>query len=41
MSVSEAQRLTVLEDENRRLRSLLANAMLDKAALTELLSKKW
>ena len=41
MSVSEAQRLKSLEDENRRLKSLLADAMLDKAALNELLSKKW
>jgi putative transposase len=39
--VSEAQRLRTLEDENRRLKSLLADAMLDKAALGELLSKKW
>jgi len=41
MSVSEAQRLRALEDENRRLKSLLADAMLDKAALNELLAKKW
>ena len=41
MSVSEAQRLRTLEDENRRLKSLLADAMLDKAALNELLGKKW
>jgi putative transposase len=41
MSVSEAQRLKALEDENRRLKHLLADAMLDKAALNELLSKKW
>ena len=41
MSVSEVQRLRTLEDENRRLKSLLADAMLDKAALSELLSKKW
>ncbi|MHB8285818.1 MAG: IS3 family transposase [Caulobacteraceae bacterium] len=40
MSVSEAQRLKALEEENRRLKSLLADAMLDKAALSELLSKK-
>ena len=39
--VSEAQRLKALEDENRRLKSLLTDAMLDKAALNELLSKKW
>ena len=41
MSVSEAQRLKALEDENRRLKSLLADAMLDKAALNELLSKMY
>ena len=41
LSVSDAQRLRALEDENRRLKSLLADAMLDKAALNELLSKKW
>ena len=41
MSASEAQRLRALEDENRRLKSLLADAMLDKAALNELLAKKW
>ena len=41
MSVSEAHRLKALDDENRRLKSLLADAMPDKAALSELLSKKW
>jgi putative transposase len=41
MSVSEAQRLRTLEDENRRLKSLLADAMLDKAALSQLLSKMY
>jgi putative transposase len=41
MSVPDAQRLKALEDENRRLKSLLADAMLDKAALNELLAKKW
>jgi putative transposase len=39
MSVSDAQRLKAPEDENRRLKSLLADAMLDKAALNELLEK--
>lgn len=39
MSVSEAQRLRTLEDENAKLKRLLADAMLDKAALQELLSK--
>jgi putative transposase len=41
MSVPDAQRLKALEDENRRLKHLLADAMLDKAALNELLAKKW
>ena len=30
-----------LEDENARLKKLLADAMLDNAALKDLLSKKW
>ncbi len=29
------------EDENRRLKKLLAEAMLDASALRDLLSKKW
>ena len=41
MSVSDAQRLRTLEEENGRLKRLLADAMLDKAALNELLAKKW
>jgi len=41
MSVSEAQRLRTLEDENAKLKRLVADAMLDKAALQELLSEKW
>ena len=41
MSVSEAQRLRALEDENGKLKRLLADAMLDKAALKDLLAKKW
>ena len=41
MDVSEARRLRALEDENRKLKKLLAEAMLDQAALKELLSKKW
>ncbi|WP_433934507.1 IS3 family transposase [Brevundimonas diminuta] len=40
MSVSDAQRLRALEDENGKLKRLLADAMLDKAALNDLLSKK-
>ena len=41
MDVSEAKRLKSLEDENAKLKKLLAEAMLDTAALRELLSKKW
>jgi putative transposase len=41
MDVSEAKRLRVLEEENRKLKKLLAESMLDQAALKELLSKKW
>jgi len=33
--------LTGLEDENARLKRLLADAMLDNAALKDLLGKKW
>src|SRR5580698_9528021 len=39
MSVSDAQRLRSLEEENGRLKRLLADAMLGKAALNELLAK--
>ena len=41
MDVSEAKRLKALEDENAKLKKLLAEQMLDAAALRELLSKKW
>lgn len=41
MDVSEARRLKVLEDENGKLKKLLADAMLDNAGLKELLAKKW
>ena len=41
MDVSDAKRLRALEDENRKLKNLLAESMLDQAALKELLSKKW
>ena len=41
MEVSEAKRLKALEDENGRLKKLLAEQMLDVDALRELLSKKW
>jgi putative transposase len=39
--VSEARRLKALEDENQKLKKLLAESMLDQAALKELLTKKW
>jgi putative transposase len=39
--VSEARRLRQLEDENTRLQKLLADAMLDNAALKDIASKKW
>ena len=41
MDVTEAKRLKALEEENARLKKLLAEQMLDAAALRELLSKKW
>jgi putative transposase len=41
MDVSEARRLRSLEDENAKLKRLLADAMLDNAALKDLLGKKW
>ncbi len=41
MEVSEAKRLRELEAENARLKRLLAEAELDKAALKEIASKKW
>ena len=41
MDVPEAKRLKQLEDENAKLKKLLAEQMLHAAALRELLSKKW
>ena len=41
MDVSDARRLKVLEDENRKLKKLLAEAMLDNAMLKDLNQKKW
>lgn len=41
MDVSDAKRLKALEDENAKLKKLLAEAMLDASALRDLLSKKW
>ena len=41
MEVSEAKRLKALEDENAKLKKLLAEAMLDNAMLKDVASKKW
>jgi len=41
MEVSDARRLRSLEDENRKLKKLLAEAMLDNAMLKDLNAKKW
>jgi putative transposase len=41
LDVSEARRLRALEDENAKLKRLLAEAMLDNVALKDLLGKKW
>ena len=41
LEVNEAKRLRALEDENSKLKRLLADAMLDNAALKDVLSKKW
>jgi putative transposase len=41
MDVSEARRLKQLQEENGKLKKLLADAMLDNSALKDLLSKKW
>lgn len=41
LDVSEAKRLRALEDENRKLKTLVADLTLDKQALQHLLGKKW
>jgi len=41
MEVSEAKRLRELESENARLKKLLADTMLEKTALEDVLQKKW
>jgi putative transposase len=41
MDVSEARRLKVLEDENAKLKRLLAEAMLDNAMLKDIATKKF
>ena len=41
LEVSEARRLRALEDENAKLKKLLAEAMLHNVVLKDLASKKW
>jgi putative transposase len=41
MSVSDARRLRQLEEENGKLKKLLAEAMLDNAVLKDITSRKW
>ena len=41
MTVSDAQRLKMLEAENGKLKRLLAEAMLDNAALKDVVGRKW
>src|SRR6201995_4133167 len=41
MNVSDAKRLKQLEDENAKLKKLLAEAMLDNAVLKDITSRKW
>ena len=41
MEVNEAKRLRELETENARLKRLLAEAELDKAAMKEVIEGKW
>ena len=41
MDVSEAKRLKALEDENGKLKKLLAETMLDIAILKDINSRKW
>jgi putative transposase len=41
LELSDARRLRALEDENAKLKRLLAEAIMDNAGLKDLLSKKW
>jgi len=41
MEVSDARRLKALEDENTKLKQLLAEAMLDNAMLRDVAARKW
>ena len=41
LDVSDAKRLKALEEENAKLKKLLAEAMLDNAMLKDIATKKW
>ena len=41
LEVSDMRRLKVLEDENRKLKKLLTETMLDNAMLKDISAKKW
>ena len=41
MEVSDAKKLKALDEENRKLKKLLAEQMLDNAVLKDIASKKW
>lgn len=41
MEASDAKRLKVLEDENKKLKQMLADTMLENRAIKDVLSKKW
>ena len=41
LAVSDAQRVRELESENARLKKLLAETMLEKTALEDVVSRKW
>ncbi len=41
MQVSDARRLKALEDENAKLKKLLAEAMLDNTMLRDVAARKW
>ena len=41
MTVSDAQRLKALEAENSKLKRLLAESLLDNAALKDVVGRKW
>ena len=41
MTVADAKRLKQLEEENRKLKKILAETLLEKAALEDVVQKKW